>query len=116
MDADSRFAFIVGAPRCGTTSLSGFLQGHPDVDFSVVKEPHFFSRQPLAHLSAEALEAAVREEYLQRYFPDRRADAALMAEGSVSYLYAPDQMRQVLRLWPDARFVIAVRDPMEMLP
>src|SRR5206468_2923428 len=31
-------------------------------------------------------------------------------------LYAPERMEPILRLWPDARFVIAVRDPMEMLP
>ena len=34
----------------------------------------------------------------------------------MTYLYAPERMAPVLRLWPDAKFVIAVRDPMEMLP
>src|SRR5687767_9135780 len=116
MDANPRFACIVGAPRCGTTSLAGFLQDHPDVDFSVVKEPHYFSRRDLSRLPTEAIGTAVEAEYLERYFPARRAGAALLAEGSVSYLYAPERMRSILRLWPDARFVIAVRDPMELLP
>ena len=37
-------------------------------------------------------------------------------DGSVSYLYAPEMLLPALKLWPDAKFVIAVRDPMTMLP
>jgi hypothetical protein len=39
-----------------------------------------------------------------------------LAEGSVSYLYAPDRVEVVLQAWPNAKFIIAVRDPLEMLP
>jgi hypothetical protein len=37
-------------------------------------------------------------------------------EGSVTYLYAAEQMEPILRLWPDARFIICVRDPLSMVP
>jgi hypothetical protein len=40
----------------------------------------------------------------------------LRIEASPSYLYTPDRMAPVLRLWPDARFVIALRDPLSMVP
>jgi hypothetical protein len=40
----------------------------------------------------------------------------MLMEGSVTYLYAAPQMEPVLRFWPDAKFVIAVRDPFAMLP
>jgi hypothetical protein len=40
----------------------------------------------------------------------------MLAEGSVTYLYAADQMEPILKIWPNARFIIALRDPMEMLP
>jgi hypothetical protein len=40
----------------------------------------------------------------------------MLAEGSVTYLYAARRMEPILRLWPDAKFVIALRDPMAMLP
>ena len=33
--------FIIGAPKCGTTSLSIYLSQHPEVCFSEPKEPHF---------------------------------------------------------------------------
>jgi Sulfotransferase family len=38
--------FLVGAPRCGTTSLSRYLAANPQVCFSRPKEPHYFSLLP----------------------------------------------------------------------
>ena len=35
---------VVGAPRCGTTTLARWLRDHPAVQLSSVKEPHYFSR------------------------------------------------------------------------
>jgi hypothetical protein len=110
------FAFIVGAPRCGTTTLAGFLQQHPAVCFSAVKEPHFFSRDELDGLSEDQTERLVAEEYLQRFFGQCSGTEKLRAEGSVTYLYAPERMAPILKLWPDAKFVIALRDPLAMLP
>ena len=115
-NSQSRFAFIVGAPRCGTTTLASFLQQHPDVCFSAVKEPHFFSRDEVAALGGDELQQAVEEEYWQRFFGHCEGDPKLYAEGSVTYLYVPERMAPVLKLWPDAKFVIALRDPLSMLP
>ena len=111
----SDFVCIVGAPRSGTTSLARFLGTHPKVDFSVVKEPHFFSRYNLADCSTAKLRDIVEKDYLARFFPDRSPERPLLAEGSVSYLYTPERMEPILRIWPKAKFVIAVRDPLQML-
>ena len=35
--------FIVGAPKAGTTSLYHYLESHPDIFMSPIKEPNFFS-------------------------------------------------------------------------
>lgn len=110
------FVAIVGAPRCGTTLIARLLQAHPAICFAKVKEPHFFSRLDLTDLSDEALREAVKADYLDRYFHHCSKEHRIIAEGSVSYLYAPEQMRAILTLWPDARFIVAVRDPMQMLP
>jgi len=112
----SPFAFIVGAPRCGTTTLAGFLQQHPEVCFSAVKEPHFFSRDELDGLGKEQFNRLVQEEYLERFFGQCSGTEKLRAEGSVTYLYTPERMAPILRLWPDAKFIIALRDPLAMLP
>jgi hypothetical protein len=110
-----RFAFIVGAPRCGTTTLAEFLKGHRSVSFPFVKEPHFFSQNDLRGLGTAALRERVERDYLGRFF---RADSQrrIGVDASVTYLYTPEQLEPILRLWPDSRFVIALRDPLSMLP
>ncbi len=115
VDDFDRFVFIVGAPRCGTTTLSRFLKQHPAINFPVIKEPHFFAQNDLRALSNGELKDRVEADYLQRFFradPDRRVGA----DGSVTYLYKPEQLEPVLRLWPESRFVIALRNPLTMLP
>ena len=116
LDSKSHFAFIVGAPRCGTTTLASFLQQHPDVCFSAVKEPHFFSHDEVAALTDKELQPVVQQEYWDRFYGHCEGDPKLYAEGSVTYLYAAERMKPILRLWPEAKFVIALRDPLSMLP
>src|SRR5215203_5608037 len=99
MTFPARFAAIVGAPRCGTTALSRYLGGHPDVCFSDVKEPHYFVINDLTSLGLDELKSVVRKDYLDRFFPDCSGDELLM-EGSVSYLYGSRRMRPILKLWP----------------
>ena len=111
VDEDRRWAFIVGAPRCGTTSLSKYLRAHPDVGFSRIKEPHFFAQNDLRDLPMNDLRETVRREYLDRYYRGREG-RPLHAEGSVTYLYFPEQLEPILRLWPRAKFVVGVRHPL----
>ncbi|HEX6661310.1 MAG TPA: sulfotransferase [Sphingomicrobium sp.] len=110
-----RFVFVVGAPRCGTTTIANFLKTHPSVSFPSVKEPHFFAHHDLRNHSQVDLEARVERDYLGRFF---RCESGRVvgADASVTYLYTPEQMMPVLRLWPDARFVVALRNPLHMLP
>ena len=37
--------FVIGAPKCGTTSLHRYLDQHPRISMSAVKEPKFFLAQ-----------------------------------------------------------------------
>ncbi|MFL6753442.1 MAG: sulfotransferase family protein [Sphingomicrobium sp.] len=113
-DFDS-FVFIVGAPRCGTTTLSRFLQNHPAISFPLVKEPHYFGREDLRALGDAELKARVEAEFLQRFYHSA-PEGCVGADASPSYLYAPELLEPVLRLWPDSRFVVSLRDPLAMLP
>lgn len=115
MDVNARWAFFVGAPRCGTTSLAKYLRGHPSASLSRPKEPHYFVIRDLRDKPLDELRQIVRREYVERFFPDREGSSVL-AEGSVSYLYAPERLEPVLRLWPRAKFVICVRNPLQMVP
>ena len=110
-----RFVFVVGAPRCGTTTLAHFLKQHHAVSFPVVKEPHFFAQRDLRSLQTDELRPAVEDEYLRRFF-QRTPGSRVGVDASVTYLYVPEQLEPTLKLWPHSKFVIALRDPLEMLP
>jgi hypothetical protein len=103
--------FIVGAPRTGTTSLAKALSSHPDVCFSKPKETHFFLR-PFSDSSIEE----IRQRFEGLYFRSLHAQHRCFAEGSVSYLYDPSAIARILALYPDARFIVGLRNPLELLP
>jgi hypothetical protein len=109
MDIKPNF-FIVGAPRCGTTSLSRALQLHSQVCFAKPKEPHYFSQlngqTPLENISTDYL-----EPFFSHYQPHHRA----IGEGSTSYLYSEKAIRDILAFNPQAKFIAIVRNPMEMV-
>jgi hypothetical protein len=111
-----RLAFIVGAPRCGTTTMSKMLRSHPEIAVPFVKEPHFFSQNDLRGLTDAELREHVEQDYLGRFFGPKDPAERVAADGSVSYLYLPEQLEPVLRLWPESRFIIGVRDPLTLLP
>lgn len=37
--------YIIGQPKCGTTDLYDRLRLHPEVKFSAIKEPHWWTRK-----------------------------------------------------------------------
>lgn len=110
-----RFVFVVGAPRCGTTTLSHFLKASPSVSSPVVKEPHFFALNDLRSLEDNELAERVESEYLRRFFGPG-GDHRIGLDASVTYLYTPEQLEPILRLWPQSRFVVSLRSPLTMLP
>jgi hypothetical protein len=99
--------FLIGAPRCGTTSLFTYLAAHPDVFGPAEKEPHYYDRDVLGPGG-----------------PGEEDYAALFAGGgeerwrldaSTLYLYSSGAPAAIARDAPDAQIVIAVRDPVELV-
>jgi hypothetical protein len=102
--------FIVGAPRCGTTALASYLRKHPRVCFSNPKEPHYFNR-----VTEDVTLEDVRCDYLERFFGHRLEQHSCAGEGSVSYLYSPAAIDLILRFNPAAKFIVMVRNPLDLL-
>ena len=101
--------FVVGFPRCGTTSLCAYLAAHPAICFSKPKEPHYFS-----NLGGSA-GGDLQRDYIDRCFAHRRPEHLRAGEGSVSYLYSPEAIERILSIQPRARFIAMVRNPLDML-
>jgi hypothetical protein len=102
--------FIVGAPRCGTTALSKVLARNPRISFSKPKETHIFA-EPRPGFS----EADLGTLYLRRYHLDLCAEHQAVGDGSVSYLYVPEAIQRALNFDPRSKFIVMVRNPLDML-
>ncbi|HHJ39825.1 MAG: hypothetical protein AXA67_06425 [Methylothermaceae bacteria B42] len=103
--------FIVGAPRCGTTAMSHYLAHHPEICFSRPKEPHYFSLLQKI-LPGLDLEKHYLGHCFNHYDP---AQHQVLGEGSVSYLYDTQAIEHILHLNPSAKFIIMVRNPVDMV-
>lgn len=97
---------IVGAQKCGTTTLSEILRGHPSVTQCSVKEPHFFSK-------CENWRAELPR--YQRLFES--GDGTLRFEASTTYTSFPHEN---LEIWEDLyafnaalKIVYLVRHPIQ---
>lgn len=110
MFANRSSFFIVGAPRCGTTALSKILARHPQVCFSRPKETHLFV-QDLGVMD----EAYWTKNFIEPFFPHLSDQHIAFGEGSVSSLYSPEAIQRILAFDPDAKFIIHVRNPVDMV-
>lgn len=105
--------FLVGAPKAGTTSLACWLGAHPDVYVSVPKEPYFWaSDYPRMR---QHYGFADRRRYEALYTGVPAQTARLRVDGSTTYLYSRTAVPDILRAVPDAKFVVTVRNPVDLL-
>ncbi|MEX0930293.1 MAG: sulfotransferase domain-containing protein [Candidatus Paceibacterota bacterium] len=100
--------FILGAPKCGTTALSEYLRDHPDILVSEPKEAEHFtdfarSREKYASL----------DDYLTRAFSGAEGHTAI-GGAPTRLLRSPEAIPNILELNPDAKFIVMLRNPIEM--
>ncbi len=96
--------FIVGAAKSGTTSLYHYLDQHPDIFMSKVKEPHYFVDWDKYVKNLEEYEAL---------FAGWNGERAV-GEASTGYLYDPTTPARIKELVPDAKIIILLRNPADM--
>ena len=102
----------MGAPKCGTTALSEYLRGHAQVFMSQPKEPHFFcSDFDYYYRPGEA----TLDHYLE-LFAGAGPEHEAVGEASVWYLYSQQAVPGILEFSPNARLVVMVRNPVELVP
>lgn len=93
---------ILGAAKCGTTSLHAWLSRHPQILMSTPKEPLYFELE---------YEMGI-DYYLATYFPqwDGRK---LIGESRHRNLFLPWVPKRIRATTPDAKLIILVRNPVE---
>jgi len=101
--------FIVGAPKCGTTALSEYLREHPLLFVSKPKEPSFFCEDlpGLRYVTSRADYDAL--------FSGIGPEKKMAGEASPSYLYSQVAIARIRAYNPDARLVVMLRHPVDLL-
>ena len=95
---------IIGASKCGTTSLWEYLNRHPDVFWTEPKEPMFFNWE--AHNSKGI-------EWYASLF-ENAGEKKAIGEATTSYTYAPhtpDVPQRIYDLLPDCKLIYMLRPP-----
>jgi hypothetical protein len=100
---------VIGAMKCGTTSLFHYLQAHPQAYMAPIKEVEFFVAEKNWRRGLD---------WYRSQFLGARADAKALGEASTSYTKypqfegVPERMAEYI---PDARLIYLVRDPIERI-
>jgi hypothetical protein len=103
---------IVGAAKCGTTSLHNYLKQHPDIFMTEHKEPHFLINSEIGERRVH--KAVTTLETYEKMF-ETEADYKYKGESSVMYLAFPEFSIKNIKKYldPDVKIIIMLRNPIE---
>ena len=96
---------VIGAQKCGTTSLYHLLSQHPLVEPAAAKELRFFD-----NLFEEGV------EWYRSCFPKPRLKdgrKTITGEGTPYYLFHPHAARRMAEVVPQARLIALLRNPVD---
>lgn len=96
---------IIGAMKCGTTSLYNYLRAHPEIAMSQHKEPSYFCHSYDRPLS-----------WYESLFPKK--EDAVLGEASTHYTKYPIHQGVPARIHdvlPSVKLIYLVRDPVERI-
>lgn len=99
--------FVIGAAKCGTTSLTKWLNGHQNVFVCNPKEPGFFDTD-LGRPNRLTL-----NDY-ERLFASASDEHIAVGEGSTGYIRSHVAVDNILSYNNDARFIACLRNPIDM--
>ncbi|MEJ6485418.1 sulfotransferase [Nostoc punctiforme UO1] len=92
---------ICGLPKCGTTSIYGYLTSHPHVLTAVEKEINFFS-----HFFDRGL------DYYYTHFLATANNNYLTGEATPSYFFWANP-QQIFQLFPNIKLIFLFRNPVD---
>ncbi|MFT5289776.1 MAG: hypothetical protein ACI8PQ_003320 [Planctomycetota bacterium] len=96
--------FIVGAPKCGTTSLHAYIGQHPQLFLCEPKEPHYFGEVRL-----DVMPRLSEQEYLDLF--DAAGEGAVCGEASTGYLYSKQAAAEIHDFGATSKIVVLLRNP-----
>lgn len=103
--------FVVGCAKAGTTALCGYLRAHEQAFVPRLKEPSWFG----ADLRLSPVHGIHTEADYRALFEPARHDHAVLVDGSPSSLLSAVAARRIAAEVPDARIVVSIRNPIDVI-
>ncbi len=103
--------FLIGAPKCGTTMLVESLRQHPEIFVPQCKEPRYFDA-PVFFDFPEDYPLKSLEDYLRLFSNANQQKNRWILDGSVFNMYSTTSIKEILRLSPNAKFMVCLREPL----
>lgn len=108
----NKYFFVVGAPKCGTTSLYFYLKEHDEIYLPEQKELHYFSL-PEVDDTFYPNNNIIRSEQQYRGLYKDVAGKKICGDISPSYLYHQKSAGRIKDFSDDAKIIIILRDPVK---
>jgi len=90
---------VIGAQKSGTSSLHYYLDQHPDIAGSTIKETHYFN---------DAIYFGIPHRRYRQYF---KGKSAFHFESTPAYLYSPETAENIKSYYPNIKLIILLREP-----
>lgn len=106
---------VIGAEKCGTTSLYQYLSNHPQILAPIEKEIDFFDLEYdrgldwyLSHFPASPTGHADSKQS-----DNQRQNPWISGETSANYLYGRDTPKRIFEQFPQIQLVVLLRNPVD---
>jgi hypothetical protein len=104
--------FLIGAPKCGTTTVADWLSQNDQCFFSEIKEPHYYADKYVAKYNKN-FNQKNKEEYL-KLFEKSTENHIAIGEGSTHYLREEKSLQKIYNDNPNAKIIVCLRNPVDM--
>lgn len=127
--------FIIWAAKSWSTSLYSYLNQHPEICMSPIKETNYFSRMDIDPEKFNRWYKKKNELDLEKYFSQwilpkkhiafirkskdynalfrESSNEKYLWEASTSYLWSESAAKEIKEIYPDAKFIIVLRNPID---
>ena len=106
--------FIIGFPKCGTTAMSHYLSGHPEVFVSPTKETGYYSSDIKGEEGIYTKKTL--KEYLNFFRNVDLKKHKRIGEATTNYVYSKIAIDRILKERPDSKFIVMIRNPVDACP
>lgn len=106
---------LLGAPKCGTSSLHSWLCQHPSVTGSVPKETYFFLDEKFSDFNKLGKSHSLRDNFSDFVDVKGNKENSILLESTTQNIYCESFMALINEFEYKPRCIVIVRDPVERI-